>query len=162
MIRISIFILLFLMLVVSCTPEMGVPYDEAITAVQGAGYSLSTVITPDMRCLQGVQQEGASVVFMQVYCAIEDQVDMMNFAINTKYVMQGYGKLQQLLDLIGFPFSQEVLDFISENDDLISQGNQIDTTVGSWRVSTSLSQSGMDEIVLVGIRSAGFLDAVGQ
>jgi hypothetical protein len=118
--------------------------------------------TPDMRCLQGVQQEGASVVFVQVYCAIEDQVDMMNFTINTEYAMQGYGKLQQLLDLIGFPFTEEVLDFISENDDLISQGDQIDRMVGSLRVSASLSQSGMDEIVLVGIRSAGFLDALEQ
>jgi hypothetical protein len=162
MIRVPIFIIIILVLLVSCTFETGIPFEESMNAIEGAGYLLSVMNTTDLRCFQGLEKDGSNVVFMQVYCAIEDKIDMMSFAINPNYSPVGDEKLLNVLGLIGFPDSQKVLDFISENENRMNRGEQVVTKIGIWRISASTSESGADVIILVGFRSARFLDEVEQ
>lgn len=162
MIRAPILIILILALVVACTFDAGIPFDESMTAVQEAGYLLSVMKTADMRCFQGLEKDESRVVFMQVYCTIEDQIDMMNFGINPIYSSGGEEKMLEALELIGFPHSKEVLDFFSNIENHLTQGKQEEKTIGTWRVSASTQPAGTDVIIFIGLRSANFIDTVGN
>lgn len=151
-----------LLVITSCAPEKPILFDQAMTTLQDEGYALSPLNAPDMRCLQGVLRDGTSVVFMHFYCAIEDEVDMITIAFHTTHYQQGNDRMLEVLELIGFPHTQLIPEFLSENDDKISSGMQAEKYLGGWRVSASTDMDGSDEYMFVGIRSQTFLDEIGE
>jgi hypothetical protein len=126
--------------------------------IREAGYSLSAMNTPELRCFQGMERDGATVVFMHVYCAIEDQMDMMHFSLNRSYSPGVNQKMLNLLEQIGLPQTQEVMDFIQENGRQFNQGEQVGTTIGTWKVSASGQLEGGDVIISIALFSPRFVE----
>ena len=102
------------------------------------------------------------MVFMQVYCGLEDPIDMINFGINPAYSPDANEKMMDAMELIGYPHPKEVLAFISENEHQVSRGKSVWKTIGTWRVSASTQLAGADEIIFVGLQSADYIDAIGN
>jgi hypothetical protein len=159
--KLRISILLYAMLLItSCNPKTPILFDEAMNTLRDAGYTLSSMNVPDMRCLDGMSRDGTRVVFMHAYCAIEDEVDWMTIAYNTAYPQRGKGNMLEALNLIGFPHTQAVSEFLSTNEEAIFSGEQVDKDFIGWRVSASLHMDETDAIVLMGLYSERFMEEV--
>jgi uncharacterized protein YidB (DUF937 family) len=146
----------------SCTPEKPILFDQAISSLQGAGYTFSTLNVPDLRCLQTASYEENKLVFMHLYCAIEDEIDMITIAFNNAYSQRGSENVLQVLNLIGFPHTQAIPEFLSTHENAIFSGQQVEENLGSWRVSALLDEDGMDKFTLLSLRSKRFLEEVGE
>lgn len=155
-------VLLSVLVLTSCTSEKSILFDEATNAVQEAGHTLSLLNVPDMRCLQGVVVDGTTVVFMQLYCSIENNVDMINFALNTAYSPRSDETMYEVLELIDFTHIQSVAYFLSEEEDPFSLGEQIVNTIGDWRVSAQLNTEMPDAYIFVSLLSHKFMEEIGE
>jgi hypothetical protein len=151
-----------LSVITSCSPEKPLLLDQAISSLQEAGYTFSTLNVPDLTCLQGASYEETRLVFMHLYCAIEDEIDMITIAFNNAYSHRGSENVLQFLNLIGFPHTQAIPEFLSTQEDAIFSGHRAEENLGGWRVSASLDEDGMDKFTLLSLRSKRFLKEVGE
>ena len=155
-------ILLFVLVLTSCTTEQSILFDEATNAIQEAGHTLSPLNEPDMRCLQGMVVDGTTVVFMQLYCSIETNIDMITFALNTAYSPYSNEIMNEVLELIDFPHIQSVTDFLSQEEDPLSLEEQVVTTIGDWRVSAQLNNEKTDVYIFMSLLSQRFMEEIGE
>jgi hypothetical protein len=162
--KLNFFILVItLWITASCAPEKPSLFDQAMNALQAEGYTLSALNAPDMRCLQGMLHDGTVAIFMHLYCAIEDDIDMITITFHvTTHYQQGTNRMLEVLELIDFPHAQLIPEFLSENEDKIASGLQAEKYLGGWRVSASTDMDGSDEYLFLGIRSRTFLDEIGE
>jgi hypothetical protein len=146
--------------ITACAPEKPIPFDRSMSALKESGYTLSAMNVPDMRCLQGGLYEETSLVFMQLYCAIKDEIDMITIAFNANDSQEGTERMMEVLELIGFPHTQVIPDFISQNEADIFDGIQVNQFFGRWKIYASTEESGADRYLIVSFHSQYFLEEV--
>ena len=79
----KLFILTFTLCVTtSCAPAKPILFDQVKSSLQEAGYTCSTLNVPDLRRFQDSSYEKTKRVFTHLYCAIEDEIDMITIAFN--------------------------------------------------------------------------------
>jgi len=146
--------------ITACTPEKPIPFDPSIRTLQESGYTLSAMNVPDMLCLQGGLYEETNLVFMHLYCAIEDEIDMITIAFNASDSQGGIERMIEVLEFIGFPHTQVLPKFLSQNEADIFEGVQVNQIFGRWKIYASTEKSGTDRYMIVAFHSQNFSEEV--
>jgi hypothetical protein len=149
-----------LWIITSCATEKPLLFDQAISSLQEAGYTFSTLNVPDLRCLQTASYEENKLVFMHLYCAIEDEIDMITIAFNANDSQQGLDRMLETMEHIRFPHTEGIPEFLSQNEAEISAGIQVNKIVGDWKIYASTEKSGSDQYMLVSFHSKRFLEEI--
>jgi hypothetical protein len=97
---------------------------------------------------------------MHLYCAIEDEIDMITVAFNTKDFQRGLDRTLEILKLIRFPHTERIPEFLSQNEAEVSAGIQVNKIVGDWKIYASTEESSLDQYMLISFHSKRFLEEI--